>query len=102
MHRNSWTNHIGEADGEYFLAAWPPRLLGRGDRDQGPWFPDGRGIHAFLFRCGIPVVVTAKRRTGKKDDRDVFLSARLVLPTAIIAGDSCKIIGVDRREIFAI
>jgi len=48
------------------------------------------------------VVVTAKRRTGKKDDRDVFLSARLVLPTAIIAGDSCKIIGVDRREIFAI
>jgi len=25
-----------------------------------------------------------------------------VLPTAIIAGDSCKIIGVDRCEIFAI
>jgi len=26
----------------------------------------------------------------------------MMLPTAIIAGDSCKIIGVDRREIFAI
>ena len=48
-HRNSRTDHIGEAEGENFLADRPLRLPVRGDRDQDPWFPDGRGIHAFLF-----------------------------------------------------
>jgi len=77
-HGNSRTDHIGEAEGENLLAARPPRLRTWGDRDQNPWFPDGRGIHAFLFRRGMPVVVAASRRAGKKYDRDAFLSARLV------------------------